>query len=478
MFDDETYAAAKAYTDAHGGSGGGVTKEYVDEGLAEKVDKAAGKGLSTNDYDNAEKSKVAEAAISASATGTSFSLTDAADGNVQNIVIKGRTDSATAASVGDNGLTVQTSGKNLINANDIVLSAIGYVIPHGTPCLLVPNTYTFSFDFSGTSGNTQMLIRDESDTVIFDSGTVAVTNGRNNIAIALATQSATISYYADTTGSFSNIQLELGSTTTAYETYKGTSATITTGLPLCSMSESLTDELDMVSGVVHKKGYSVTFDGSSDEEWTVCSSETTGSGSYSFWIRPFSPVAKTYASSTVPANEISNLTVSTVNAIYYAHEDNTICVNENQVLIRISGISTVADLKTYLASHPVTVVYELATPYDAPLSSAEISALTSLKTYNGTTNISCTDSPTMTVSYLLNTDNGQAAADMQVNIKNAMEALSAMIANEYDSAATYSVGDYVICGGVLYRCTTAVSTAEAFDPTKWAATTIMAEIIA
>ena len=41
------------------------------------------------------------------------------------------------------------------------------------------------------------------------------------------------------------------------------------------------------------------------------------------------------------------------------------------------------------------------------------------------------------------------------------------IAESYDDTLTYSVGDYVIYNGLLYKCDTAVSTAEAFDPTKW-----------
>lgn len=53
---------------------------------------------------------------------------------------------------------------------------------------------------------------------------------------------------------------------------------------------------------------------------------------------------------------------------------------------------------------------------------------------------------------------------------------NALIADEYDSTATYAQGDYCIYSGKLYKCTTAVITAEAFDPEKWTTTTIMAEI--
>lgn len=41
------------------------------------------------------------------------------------------------------------------------------------------------------------------------------------------------------------------------------------------------------------------------------------------------------------------------------------------------------------------------------------------------------------------------------------------LAEAYDDTATYAVGDYVIYDGLLYKCDTAVATAETFDPTKW-----------
>lgn len=40
-------------------------------------------------------------------------------------------------------------------------------------------------------------------------------------------------------------------------------------------------------------------------------------------------------------------------------------------------------------------------------------------------------------------------------------------ANEYDATATYDEGDVVIYSGNLYKCDTAISTPETFDPTKW-----------
>ena len=43
------------------------------------------------------------------------------------------------------------------------------------------------------------------------------------------------------------------------------------------------------------------------------------------------------------------------------------------------------------------------------------------------------------------------------------------LARPYDSASTYNIGSYVLFQDTLYKCTTAITTGEAFDPTKWLA---------
>lgn len=50
------------------------------------------------------------------------------------------------------------------------------------------------------------------------------------------------------------------------------------------------------------------------------------------------------------------------------------------------------------------------------------------------------------------------------------------LAPEYDATATYSVGDYVTYNKTLYKCTTAIATAEAFDDTKWTAVKVGGEL--
>lgn len=51
-----------------------------------------------------------------------------------------------------------------------------------------------------------------------------------------------------------------------------------------------------------------------------------------------------------------------------------------------------------------------------------------------------------------------------------------MISDEYDSTTTYAVGDYCIKDNTLYKCTTAITTAEAWNAAHWTAVQISTEL--
>lgn len=51
-----------------------------------------------------------------------------------------------------------------------------------------------------------------------------------------------------------------------------------------------------------------------------------------------------------------------------------------------------------------------------------------------------------------------------------------VIAEDFDSTATYAVGDYCIYEGSLYKCTTAVTTAGDWDSSDWTETLVMDEV--
>ena len=53
------------------------------------------------------------------------------------------------------------------------------------------------------------------------------------------------------------------------------------------------------------------------------------------------------------------------------------------------------------------------------------------------------------------------------NAKYYAESITTTLAPAYDSTSTYAVGDLVTYQGVVYECTTAITTPEAFNPSKW-----------
>lgn len=54
--------------------------------------------------------------------------------------------------------------------------------------------------------------------------------------------------------------------------------------------------------------------------------------------------------------------------------------------------------------------------------------------------------------------------------------LAYTIANVYDSTQTYTVGSYAIYQNTLYKCITAITVGEAFNPAKWTSVKVMNEI--
>lgn len=62
-------------------------------------------------------------------------------------------------------------------------------------------------------------------------------------------------------------------------------------------------------------------------------------------------------------------------------------------------------------------------------------------------------------------------------IETELEKTDTIVGGEaYDDTSTYAVGDFCIYENTLYRCITAVTTAEEFDSTKWSATTVGDEL--
>ena len=64
----------------------------------------------------------------------------------------------------------------------------------------------------------------------------------------------------------------------------------------------------------------------------------------------------------------------------------------------------------------------------------------------------------------------------KTTVGKVVDAVSKIVADEYDNTSTYAVGDYCVYEGTLYVCNTAISTAEEWTATHWTATNVTDEI--
>ena len=238
------------------------------------------------------------------------------------------------------------------------------------------------------------------------------------------------------TGYISELQIELGSTATSYESYTGNSVTVTQELR--KLSATVYDSIEKVNDTRFKNRIGrVVFDGSADESWGK-SSTYSGTDKTSFYISL--PTIKTVASvSTIP-NILSshfapiNSSAASVGKIFMAN---------NSANVYFAVNATIADItafKTWLASNPVTVYYELATPTETIIPDI------TLDTYKGTTSITTNSNPqvTLTADYFCNTDNtytitgnflvfGKSAAELEVIARNAFANMAKRPYRPYES---------------------------------------------
>lgn len=79
------------------------------------------------------------------------------------------------------------------------------------------------------------------------------------------------------------------------------------------------------------------------------------------------------------------------------------------------------------------------------------------------------------MAFLDETGVTQLTSDIK-NLADAAYPKQGAVASAYNASSTYAVGDYCIYGGQLYRCTTAIATAEAWNSAHWTSTALANEL--
>ena len=393
-----------------GGSGGDVTKQYVDEHLALKAD----------------KSETAEYPIASNTTGINPTITDSADGFVQGLTVYGRTDTVEGElhGIGDSGeIDVVTCGKNLIPswASGYINTTDGKTVEPNLYWTYTPNYIALDNDrdyvISADITNRAALFYYDATKNFISVSTGIMTSSKQYVIRNVPTQfkyirlgfnvsGASVPITAESMPTY-KVQIELGSTATAYEPYISTTATVTTGIPLYSVGD-VKDELDEKRGMVVKRCEKINL---STLSWTLTAN--------SRWATTLTD-AKPVNTNDEIINAISNnYTATSANELFRNSQLIGMALNTNNDLLIRNGSDT--DTPTG------DIVYELAEPYEIPLTASELSALRNLRTYNPTTNITITDDPTVDIGYLLNTDNGQAVADVQNELQGQISNIPAWI---------------------------------------------------
>lgn len=97
-------------------------------------------------------------------------------------------------------------------------------------------------------------------------------------------------------------------------------------------------------------------------------------------------------------------------------------------------------------------------------------------TGNGISSITKTGTAGSVDTYTITYTNGNTTTFEVTNGEVTEAQLAGIIATEYDSTKTYAVGDFCLHNGVLYECTTAITTAEAWNSAHWTLANVGEEI--
>ena len=170
-------------------------------------------------------------------------------------------------------------------------------------------------------------------------------------------------YVSDHVTTYSdNISFNYPSTDTDYHAYNGTTVTISLGQTVYG------GLLDVTTGLLTVDRASVTLNGS--EEWN---NKTGLANIFSY----SNPSIKDWGGNLTAVSKIMADTLPTISQTAMVNGRYGICSFSwgHQICVRVENISSAVDLKTYLASNPLQVVYELATPQTIQLTPTQINAI-------------------------------------------------------------------------------------------------------
>ena len=344
---------------------------------------------------------------------------------------------------GKYAIEVKTIGKNKCDTNNFTITApanSGYFYKSiDVSGKLKPNTtYVFTADVNVLAGSPlgiTVLISNVDITIDVVKAYSQISNNRIEVSIEIG--NSDLAHYmliyagkqGETQGNsieFSNVMLRENTTDDTYEPYTETLAEIDLTEPLYE-GDYIEYRADG-TGVLHRKNgeYVLT------ENDNVVLSASSGYSPYFTIPATFIPLS--------PSVVVYDL-ISTHFKKRNPNDQEGNCIlllstpTFKEIRLRVSGITTVDAMKTWLQSNPVTVVYKLATPQEIELTAEQLAQFKQLRTFEPITNI-FSDSET-TIQYYKANDNGGAVGGLQDRV--------AEIEGEYADKAIY--GDDAISLG-------------------------------
>lgn len=351
-------------------------------------------------------------ALHGTASGEAVRLTDsAAESDFSRLAVIGRStqDGEPApdtpiAIAGVQPSSVRVCRKNLANIPDKTVTNahwVGYnnVYPDSGPGVMhmvdKSKIYTLSAYIDNTSGAADSGVK----VWYTKNGTISVFNPVSSVSVPVGSKGAA-TYVIDLTAlnwdgvtglfpgldlrgdgegktvSASQVQFEAGDSATPFEPYAGTDYPLALTTPMYSLPGGA-DEIDLVSGAETRRCGVITLDGT--ETWMVRKANAT---SVSFVLTPGGAIPGMAIGSAAPALSDIGFRASRYSIDGYEGMTADSGVSRRpQISVLYSRIGSSAEdtdadkiskFKAWLASHPVTLVYQLANPVTADHARADI----------------------------------------------------------------------------------------------------------
>lgn len=297
-----------------------------------------------------------------------------------------------------NSLEIKDIGENLYNKKDISGTRMAEVKINE----LTAGTYTLSaLATSSDTDRTQCLVLDATNNKNLG---YLNRNVRSSFTFTLEKPTKKLNFYASTTYDlgendtfkFADIQIEQKTMATSYKPYQEQKV----NFPL-SEGQKLMEGSYLASDGIHHKRKQVVLDGGKYENWAI-------------WTASLTNVERFYINLEKPAKYngaslCSHFRLSSADSDTEHFRWSTSSGMQKQFVIFIdkSKATTVAELKTWLQSNPITVEYELSEEEIVPYTTAQQEAynqLQKLKLYKGQNTMFSLEGSIINLKYLEDTD--------------------------------------------------------------------------